>query len=72
MVDANGVSLRYTTRQRSCESGLSRYKVLSKEKKAKGVEELETELSRHSHRAVNVVDFLSYLVQQRESLMTRQ
>ena len=63
LVDENGVSMRYTSKQRICESGLSRYKeVLLKERKAEGVEELETELSLHTHKTADEKDFLAYLV----------
>ena len=63
LMDENGVSMRYTSRQRICESGLSRYKaVLLKERKAEGVEELETQLLLHSHKTVDEKDFLAYLV----------
>ena len=60
MVDQNGVSLRYTSRQRSCESGLAQYSgILLKEKE--GVEELETELSLQSARTIDEAEFLPYL-----------
>ena len=43
MVNKNGVSLRYTTRQRNFESGLKRYReVLEKEKEIHRIHEVST------------------------------
>ena len=53
MVGERKESLRYTTAQRNLESGLLRYRwSLLKEKKARGVEAVEMELSKLSHNQV--------------------
>lgn len=62
MIDSRGVSLKYSARQRAFESKLCRYKrVLLKEKIAAGIETLETELSKFSHRSNHFGEFLLYL-----------
>lgn len=62
MTDADGVSLRYTVRQRTSESKLARFrKVLKKEKEDAGVTELEAKLSERSHRTNDLDGFWMFL-----------
>ena len=63
LTDGDGKFLRYTARQRSFESKLTRYRiVLKKEKDASGVSALETELSQHSCRTNEEHAFFEYLL----------
>ncbi len=69
MTDENGVSLRYSLRQRNFESKLSRYReILSLEKKRAGVDALETKLSLcpNGSRTNDHEGFLTYLKEKRE------
>ena len=67
MIDEDGVSLRYTSRQRRFESKLCRHEnVLKKEKEAAGVTELEEKLSKHSSRTNNPDQFIKYLEAKRD------
>ena len=63
MTDSEGISLRYTCRQRRFEGKLSRYlDVLRLEKsRACGVMRAERDLSEHSRKTNDHSDFLSYL-----------
>ena len=62
MVCEVGDKLKYTTKQRNFESGLSRYNaVLLREKKKYGVEQAETELSSFSHKTSCPDKYLDYL-----------
>ena len=62
MVCERNQKLRYTTAQKNFESGLVRYrKTLLKEKRAVGVEAVETELSKFSHKTSNPVNYMHYL-----------
>jgi hypothetical protein len=63
MVDQNGNKLQYTSPQRIRESKSKRNKViLQKEKKKKGIVELETELSAENSKTINYEKFKQYLV----------
>ncbi len=61
-----GLTLRYTTRQRNFESGLTRYRwVITKERRSGGIEALETDLSLQTCKTTNEEDFLSYVAAKR-------
>ena len=61
-VNDDGVTLRYTTRQRNFESGLYQYReVLEKEKKLHGIHRVETKLSSHFKKTNDVGKFACYL-----------
>lgn len=67
MVDENGITLKYKTRQRNHESRLTRYrKVLQKEKRAAGIEEMDAKLSLHSRYTNDHAEFSAYLYALRE------
>ena len=62
IIDEDGISLRYTSRQRAFESKLCRFRtVLKREKDLAGITALETELSLYSGRTNNFEEFCSYL-----------
>lgn len=62
MVCERNERLRYTTAQRNFESSLLRYRQsLLKEKRAQGVEAVETKLSKLSHKTSDPVLYLDYL-----------
>ena len=62
MTDEDGISLRYTARQRAFESKMCRYRtVLNREKALSGITELETKLSLHSSKTNDPDKFWEYL-----------
>ena len=62
MVDGDGTKLRYTSRQRTSESLVFRYRdVLQKLNKENDVNTLIAELSQHSHRTNDPEKFFAYL-----------
>ena len=62
MIDTDGITLKYTSRQRLFESRVVRYRqVLEMEKRRAGIDALEAKLSEHSARTNNLVEFFSYL-----------
>ena len=66
-VDKEGRTLRYTSSQRTFESGLTRYrKVIEREKNKKGISQIEAKLSRLCFRTVNWETYKEYLLTKRD------
>lgn len=67
MMDEDGLSLRYTVKQRAFESKLCRFREVLKREKAKaGIMELETKLFLHLRRTNDPEEYWSYLKAKRE------
>ena len=64
MIDSDGITLRYTSRQRLFESRLIRYREILRKDRA-GVTESEAKLSKHSHRVNDAEEFMKYLEQKK-------
>ena len=63
MTDKEGISIRYTARQKQFESGLTRYlRVLEKEKRKWGITSIEATLSRQLSRRNDSLEYKGYLL----------